>query len=63
MDLNRFGPGGPSEERPVTMGHVNREAWITGLVDYVNSMKNYCPHVIHPLEDWLLQGFAMLSSD
>ena len=64
MDHNRFGPGGPSaEDRPITTGHVNREAWITGLVDYVNSMKNYCPDVIHPPDDWLSQGFSMLSSD
>ena len=64
IDLNRFGPGGPSgEERPITTGHVNREAWITGLVDYVNSMKQICPDVIYPPDDWLSQGFSMLSSD
>ena len=64
MDHNRFGPGRPSaEDWLITTGLVNREAWITGLVDYVKSMKNYCPDVIHPPDDWLLQGFSMLSSD
>ena len=64
MDHNRFGPGGPSaDDRPVLTGHADQEAWITGLVDYVNSMKRICPDVNHPPNDWLLHGFSMLSSD
>ena len=63
MDHNRLVPGGPSEERPITTGVVNREAWITGLLDYVNSMRAYCPDVTHPPEEWLAQGFSLFSSD
>ena len=62
MDHNGLVPSGPSD-RQITMDMVNREAWITGLVDYVNSMRTYCPDVTHPPEDWLSQGFSMLSSD
>ena len=47
MDHNRLGSGGPLD-RPITMGALTKEAWITGLVDYVNSMKQICPDIIHP---------------
>ena len=64
MDHSRFGPGRPSEEdRPVITGHTDKEAWITGLVDYVNSMKEICPDAIHPLDDWLSKDFSMISLD
>ena len=64
MDHNRFGSIGYSaEDRPVLTGHVDKEAWITGLVDYVNSMRAYCPGVTHPLEEGLTEGFSLFSSD
>ena len=54
MDHNRFGPGMLSmDERPITGGHSDKNDWITGLLDYVNSMKERCLDSIHPPEDWL----------
>ena len=64
MDNSRLEPGRPSEEdRPVITGHTDKEAWITGLVDYVNSMKEICLDAIHPPDDWLSKGFSMISLD
>ena len=64
MDHIRFGPSRPSaEDRPVITGHTDKEAWITGLIDYVNSMKEICPDAIHPPDDWLSKGISVISLD
>ena len=62
MDHSRFGPGGYSEEeRPVVTGQLDKDAWITSLIDYVNLMKDRCPDARHPPSDWLSARFSMLS--
>ena len=62
MDHSGFGPGGYSEkERPVVTGQLDKDAWITGLTDYVNSMKDRCPDARHPPSEWLSDGFLMPS--
>ena len=64
MDSSRFGPGRSSEEeRPVITGQSDKEAWIAGLTDYVNSMKEICPDARHPPMEWLSAGFSMISLD
>ena len=64
MDHNRFGPGMLSmDKRPITAGHSDKDDWITGLVDYMNSMKERCPDAIHPPDDWLSKGFSIISLD
>ena len=64
MDSSRFGPGRSSEEeRPVLTGHLDKEAWIAGLTDYVNSMKEICADARHPPMEWLSAGFSMILLD
>ena len=64
IDRNRFGPSRLSaDERHIAIGHSDKDDWITGIVDYVNSMKERYPDAIHPPDDWLLKGFSMISLD
>ena len=44
-------------------GRTDKQGWITGLQDYVNSMKERCPDTIHPTEDWLAYSFSMILLD
>merc|ERR1711873_215400 len=37
------------------------EGWITGLSDYVTTMRKLYPGEDHPGADWLAKGFAMIS--
>merc|ERR1711873_60851 len=37
------------------------EGWITGLSDYVNTMRELYPDEDHPGTDWLAKGIAMIS--
>ena len=61
MDHNGFGPGGNSKkERPVVTGQLDKDAWVTGLVDYVNIMRDRCPDARHAPQDWLSARFSML---
>ena len=63
MSLIGFGSGKSSEEdeRPVLTGQSDKKAWITGLTDYVNSMKEICPGYSHSSIGWLLVDFSMTS--
>ena len=65
MDLSGFGSGKSSEddERPILVGQSDKKAWITGLTDYVNSMKEICPEYSHSSIGWLSVGFSMTSLD
>lgn len=58
MDSSRFGPGRYSEEeRLVITGHSDKDAWIPGLTDYVNSMKGRFLDARHPPMEWLSAAF------
>ena len=65
MSQSGLGTGSPSMEdwRPILTGQTDKQGWITGLKDYVNSMKERCPYDIHPSEEWLANGFSMISLD
>ena len=64
MDHSGFGSGWFSEvDRPIMGSQSTKKDWITGLHDYVNLMKERCPDAIYPPEDWLAQGFSMISLD
>ena len=65
MSLSGFGSGKSSEddERPILVGQLDKKAWITGLTDYVNSMKEICPGYNHPSMEWLSVSFSMISLD
>ena len=65
MSLSGFGSGNsPADDgRPIINGQTDKQGWITGLQDYVNSMKERCLDDIHPTEDWLAYGFSMISLD
>ena len=63
MSQNGFGPGGPSDKRPI-MGHLDSEDFVCGLHDYVTSMKYLHPDDPgHPSDDWLTWGFEMILLD
>ena len=49
--------------RTLQDGQTDSMDWITGLRDYVNSMKERCPGENHPDEEWLSKGFAMILLD
>ena len=63
MDLCGFGSGKSlaDDERPVLTGQSDKQAWIDGLTDYVNSMKEICLGVNHPSMEWLAVGFSIIS--
>ena len=42
---------------------MDSEDWITGLRDYVKTMREHYPGENHPGEAWLSKGFAMISLD
>ena len=49
--------------RTLQDGQTDSLDWITGLPDYVNSMREHYPGENHPGEAWLSKGFAMISLD
>ena len=53
------------DERPILSSfrdsRTESEDWITGLSDYVTTMRELYPGENHPKEDWLSKGFAMIS--
>ena len=69
MSQSGLRPGSSSEDdgRPILRtlqdGQTDSMDWITGLCDYVNSMKERCPGENHPDEEWLSKGFTMISLD
>ena len=65
MSQSGLGPGSSrgDDGRPILTGRTDSKGWITGLIDYVNSMKERCPDDTHPNEEWLATGFAMISLD
>ena len=65
MSQSGLGPGSSrgDDGRPILTGRTDSKGWITGLLDYVNSMKEYCPDDTHPNEEWLATGFAMILLD
>ena len=52
------------DERPILSSfrdsRTESEDWITGLSDYVTTMRELYPGKNHPKEDWLSKGFAMI---
>ena len=65
MYQSGLGPGSSrgDDARPILTGRTDSKGWITSLKDYVNSMKECCPDDIHPDEEWLANGFSMISLD
>ena len=65
MSLSGLGSGNPLayDGRPILVGQTDKRGWITGLTDYVNSMKEICPGYNHPSMEWLSVGFSMISFD
>ena len=66
MSQSGLGSGSSLEDdrRPkIFYGQVDSKGWVTGLRDYVNSMKDRCPAEDHPSEEWLSQGSEMISLD
>ena len=65
MSQSGLGPGSSrgDDGRPILTGRTDSKGWITSLKDYVNSMKERCPDDIHPDEEWLATGFAMILLD
>ena len=63
MSQSDLGPGSSHEDdgRPILTGLTDSKGWITGLKDYVNSMKERCQYDIHPSEEWLANSFSMIS--
>ena len=59
----RPGSSRVDDGRPILTGQTDTKGWITGLKDYVNSMKERCPYDIHPDDEWLANSFAMISLD
>ena len=49
--------------RTLQDGQTDSLDWITGLRDYVNTMREHYPGENHPGEEWLSKGFAMISLD
>ena len=63
MFQSGLGTGSPrgNDGRLILTGQTDSKGWITGLLDYVNSMKECCPDDTHPDEEWMATGFAMIS--
>ena len=53
------------DERPILSSfrdsQTESEDWITGLSDYVTTMRELYPGKDHPGAEWLSKGFAMIS--
>ena len=64
---HRPGSSNEEDERPILRsfqdGQTDSEDWITGLCDYVNTMREHYPGENHPGEEWLSKGFAMILLD
>ena len=60
----RSGSSLSDDERPILStfrdSHSEFESWVTGLNDYVNTMRELCPGMDHPGEGWLAKGIAMI---
>ena len=60
----RSGSSLEDDKRPkIFYGQFDSEGWVAGLCDYVTLMKDRFPAEDHPSEDWLSQGFKMISLD
>ena len=61
----RSGSSLSNDERPILSAfwdsRLEFETWVTGLNDYVNTMRELYPGEDHPGADWLAKGFAMIS--
>ena len=40
---------------------VSGEAWLQSLLGYVNTIRQNCPNVSHPPDDWLTDGAQLYS--
>ena len=60
----RSGSSLSDDERPILSAFRDSrsefESWVTGLNDYVNTMRELYPGEDHPGADWLAKGFAMI---
>ena len=66
MSQSGLGTGSSLEDdkRPkIFYGQFDSEGWVTGVREYVTSMKDKFPAEDHPSENWLSQGFKMISLD
>ena len=63
----RSGSSLGDDERPILSSfrdsRTESEDWITGLSDYVSTMRELYPGENHPKEDCLSNGFAMILLD
>ena len=63
----RSGSSLDGDERPVLSAfrdsRLESKDWITGLCDYVATMRELYPGEKHPDEEWMSKGFAMISLD
>ena len=63
----RSGSSLDGDERPVLSAFRDSRSeskdWITGLRDYVATMRELYPGEDHPDEEWMSKGFAMISLD
>ena len=63
----RSGSSLDGDERPVLSAFRDSRSeskdWITGLRDYVATMRELYPGEKHPDEEWMSKGFAMISLD
>ena len=41
---------------------VTGEAWLHSLTEYVNTMRQNCPNVSHPSDEYLTEGAKLYSS-
>ena len=61
----RSGSSLSDDERPILSAFQNSrsefESWVTGLNDYVNTMRELYPGEDHPGAGWLAKGIAMIS--
>ena len=61
----RSGSSLGDDERPILSSfrdsRMESEDWITGLNDYVNTMRELYPSEDHPSAGWLAKGIAMIS--
>ncbi len=61
----RSGSSLDNDERPILSSFRDSwsefEGWITGLIDYVNTMRELYPGEDHPGAGWLAKGIAMIS--
>ena len=64
---HRPGSSKGDDERPILSSfwdsQTDSEDWITGLCDYVTTMREHYPGKNHPDEAWLSKGFARISLD